>query len=173
MRTDSSGEGISPVGATADNGARLTRWKASFLFLLATVLVTGFAAVLWIVVDEVQTSRHQAQRLAAFDRKLQFALHPGPSDAIRFPGSGPYDQRLGYHALPQYLDRLTAQDWQITAQARMSPKLLDVIDHGLFAPYAEKNQAGFELLDCRADPLFLARLPQRAYGRFEAIPPPS
>lgn len=70
MRTDSGGEGGSPAGSTADNGARLTRWKASFLFLLATVLVTGFAAMLWIVVDEVQTSRHQAQRLAALDRKL-------------------------------------------------------------------------------------------------------
>ena len=171
MRTDSSGDGISPGGSTADDGARLTRWKATFLFLLATVLVTGFAAVLWIVVDEVQTSRHQAQRLAALDRKLRFALHPGPSDAIRFPGSGPYDQRLGYHALPRYLERLTAQDWQVTAQARMSPELLDIIDRGLFAPYPEKNQAGFDLLDCRAEPLFSARLPQRAYGRFDAIPP--
>jgi len=73
--------------------------------------------------------------------------------------------------LPRYIERLKAQDWQITAQARMSPELLDIIDRGLFAPYPEKNQAGFDLLDCRAEPFFSARLPQRAYGRFEAIPP--
>ncbi len=171
MRKDSGGEGVSPQGSKAEHGARLTRWRASFLFLLATVLVTGFAALIWIVVDEVQTSRYQAKRLAALDRKLQFALHPGPSDAIRFPGNGPYDQRLGYHALPRYLERLTAQNWHITAQTRMSPELVDVIERGLFPPYAEKNQAGFELLDCRAEPFFAARLPQHAYGRFEAIPP--
>jgi len=171
MRKDSGGEGDSPAGSTCDNGARLTRSKAGLLFLLATVLVTGFAAVLWIVIDEVQTSRHQAQRLAALDRKLLFTLHAGPSDAIRFPGRGPYDQRLGYHTMPRYLERLTAQDWQITAQTRMSPELVDLIDQGFFPPYAEKNQAGFELLDCRAEPFFAARLPQYAYGRFEAIPP--
>ena len=171
MRSDSSGDGIAPAGSTADVGARLTRWKAGFLFLLAAVLVAGFAVMVWIVVDEVQTSRYQARRLAAFDRKLQFALHPGSSDAIRFPGSGPYDQRLGYHPLPRFLERLTAQDWQITEQARMSTDLVGVIDHGLFAPYAEKNQAGFELLDCRAEPFFSVRMPQQVYGRFEAIPP--
>lgn len=146
-------------------------WKRLGLALLATLLVIGFAAAVWVVADEARTSRRQAERLAAFDRKLHYAVQPGPSDAIRFPGDGPYDRRLGYHALPQFLARLTAQDWKITAQARMSSALIDVIDRGLFAPYAEKNQAGLELLDCRAEPMFTKRVPHRAYSRFDAIPP--
>ncbi len=149
----------------------MSAWKRLSLMVLATALVTGFATALWMLADEARTSRRQAERLAAFDQKLRYAVRPGPSDAIRFPGDGPYDQRLGYHALPQFLARLTAQDWQITAQARMSPDLLDVIDRGLFPPYAEKTQAGLELLDCRAEPMFANRLPQRVYGRFDAIPP--
>lgn len=57
-------------------GGRYTgysRWKRLSLWLLATVLVTAFVAVGWIVVDEVRTSRHQAGRLAALDRKLASA----------------------------------------------------------------------------------------------------
>lgn len=151
--------------------ARLSRWQRAGLLLLATVLMTGFAVLVWFVVEEVRTSRHQAQQLAAIDRRLQFAVQPGRSDAIRFPGAGPFDQRLGYHDLPRFIDRLTAQQWQVTAQARMSPGLIDVVERGLFAPYAEKSRAGLELLDCRAEPLFSARHPQRIYGSFDAIPP--
>jgi membrane peptidoglycan carboxypeptidase len=155
----------------ADRYTGLSRWKRLALWLLATLLVTAFAATVWLVVDEMRTSRHQAEQLAALDRKLQYAVRPGASDAIRFPADGPFDQRLGYHALPDFLDRLRERDWQITDQARMSPQLLDVIDRGLFAPYAEKNQAGLALLDCRAEPLYAVHLPERAYGRFDAIPP--
>ncbi|MEP6971613.1 MAG: transglycosylase domain-containing protein [Betaproteobacteria bacterium] len=157
--------------SVVDRPAGLSRWKRLGLWLLATFLVSTFAVALWTVVDEVRTSRYQATRLAALDRKLQYAVRAGPSDAIRYPGNGPYDQRLGYHALPRFLDRLQTQGWQITDQARISPELQDVMDRGLFAPYAEKNQAGLALLDCRAEPLHVARLPQRAYGRFDAIPP--
>ena len=172
MKFHSRRNGGSPsaTAPSADAPHGLSRWKRVGLFLLATVLVAGFATAAWVVADEVRTSRRQARWLAAFDGKLQFALRPGPSEAIRFPADGPYDQRLGYHDLPRFLTRLTTQDWQITAQARMSPELLDVIDRGLFTPYAEKNQAGLELRDCRAEPLFTNRLPQRAFGRFEAVP---
>ncbi len=175
MKSPSGRDDGSPasVATGADGPTGMSLWKRVGLFLLATLLVAGFAAAAWVVADEMRTSRRQAERLAAFDRKLQFAVAPGPSpgDAIRFPGDGPYDQRLGYQALPGFLTRLAAQDWQVTAQARMSREMVDVIDRGLFAPYAEKNQAGLELLDCRAEPMFTRRLPQRAYARFDAIPP--
>ena len=171
MPNRAAGPDVPPADAAAPLRARTSPWRRFGLPLLALVLLGAVGFLAWTVVDEVRTSRRQAERLAALTAELRHEPGPGPSDAIRFPGDGPYDQRLGYHALPQFLERLRAQDWQITQQARMSPRLLEVVDRGLFATFAEKNQAGLEIVDCRAEPLYASRHPQRVYGRFEAIPP--
>ena len=134
---------------------------------LALVLVAG--AVVWVV-DEVQNSSLQAQLLGKLAGELRFKVEPGPSDAIRFPGAGPYDERLGYRVIPKFVERLAPQGYAVTAQARMSPRLVELSDKGLFSPYREKDQAGLELRDCRSEPLFAGRFPQRAYERFEAVP---
>ncbi len=149
------------------------RWLGRLLGIaaLAALLIAVLALVAWTAMDEMKTSRRQAGRLAAWAKGLSFKVEPGPSDAIRFAGAGPFDQRLGYHELPAFIERLQAQDFQVGAQARLSPEMLDVVDRGLFATYPEKNQAGLTLLDCRGQTLSAQRFPQRQYGRFDAIPP--
>src|SRR5262249_11238837 len=37
--------------------------------------------------------------------------------------------------------------------------------------YREKDQTGLTLFDCRGQPMFSARFPERVYHRFETIPP--
>ena len=78
---------------------------------------------------------------------------------------------MRYQQLPEHVQRLQQQDFVVSAQVRMSPRLLEVIDLGLFTPYHEKSMAGLELLDCRARPLAAARYPQRSYPSFDAVPP--
>ena len=78
--------------------------------IVAGVLVLSAVAVALLLADEVRTSRQQAEWLSARTRDLHYQLGPGPSDAIRFAGNGPYDQRLGYHQLPQLIDRLKEQE---------------------------------------------------------------
>ncbi len=138
--------------------------------LLALLLLLAALLLLRLVLDEANSSRRQAQRLSALAAELHYGPQPGASADIRFPGDGPYDQRLGYHALPAMLERLGSADWQLTSQSRWSPRLLELVDRGLFTPYAEKNQAGLALLDCRGETLFAARVPQRVFGRFDAVP---
>lgn len=135
---------------------------------LLLVAVLGLAG---LVADEVHSSRQQAQWLAARTSQLGFRVEAGPSDAIRYAGNGPYDQRLGYHQLPQLLQRLQAHGFEVAAQARMSPALLALRDEGLYAPYREKAQAGLAVQDCRGEPLFQARYPERSYTGFAAVPP--
>src|ERR1044071_8586808 len=74
---------------------RTVRRTLTALLLLATLCLAG------LVADEVQTSRHQSDWLSQRTSGLSFQVEPGPSNAIRFAGNGPYDQRLGYHQLPQ------------------------------------------------------------------------
>ncbi|MEK8032133.1 transglycosylase domain-containing protein [Ideonella sp. DXS29W] len=137
---------------------------------MAGVLVLSALAVAVLVADEVRTSRQQAEWLSARTRDLHYQLGPGPSDAIRFAGNGPYDQRLGYHQLPQLIDRLKEQGYDVSAQARMSPAMLRWHDKGLFTPYREKTQAGLTVRDCRGDALYDASYPERTYANFGTAP---
>jgi membrane peptidoglycan carboxypeptidase len=131
----------------------------------------GAATAAWLLVQEARSSRWQAAWLSERATALRHELKPGPSPAIRFPGIGPFDERQGYHRLPLLVQRLQAQGFVVTAQARWSPQMIELVDRGLFAPYHEKAQAGLSLRDCRGQPLALARYPERVYERFEAVPP--
>lgn len=146
-------------------------WRRFGKWALAVLLVAVVLGIAHVVADELRSSRRQAAWLSDLARSLTFELQPGPSPSIRFPGAGPFDQRLGYHQLPDLIERLNRQGYAVTAQARMSPKLLEFSDKGLFAPYHEKAQAGLALRDCRNESLYASRYPERVYDRFEAVPP--
>ncbi|CAI8984265.1 Peptidoglycan glycosyltransferase [Pseudomonas sp. IT-347P] len=141
-------------------------WKAFWLLLLIIAVVVGLAAS-----KEMRTSRFQARELSQYAAGLTYKLEPGPSEAIRYPGNGPFDQRLGYSALDEFLPRLLKRNYVITEQTRFSPALLSYTDKGLFVPYSEKIQAGLSITDCRAQPLYKYNYPQQLYSDFAAIPP--
>jgi len=102
---------------------------------------------------------------------MTFTVGPGPSQSIRFPQSGPYDQRLGYVAIPSMIRRLAVRDFEVDRQARQSPALLDFIAAGGYAVYHEKFQAGLLLNDRWGEPLDAEPYPSTAYQRFDQIPP--
>lgn len=141
-------------------------WGAFWLLLLIILIVLGLAAA-----KEMRTSKFQAREISKYAASLKYELQPGPSDAIRYPGAGPFDQRLGYSALDEFLPRLLKRDYVVSAQTRFSPALMKYSDKGFFVPYAEKIQAGLSITDCRAAPLYQFKYPQQLYSSFAAIPP--
>ncbi|MCS0592203.1 transglycosylase domain-containing protein [Massilia norwichensis] len=145
------------------------RWrmvKRAFLVLLLIAVAGGSA----FAVYESRTSHMQAKFFADLARKISYRMEKGPSDAIRFPSASPYDERLGYSNLPNYLAKLKTRDYVVEAQARMSPKMVELADMGLFATYHEKTRAGLDILDHSGQPLFSARFPERLYDKFDAAP---
>ena len=139
---------------------------ALWLILFGALLVVGVLGY-----QELTTSRWQAREFSRYAAKLDYQLQPGPSDAIVFPGAGPFDKRLGYVELPALIERLQARHFLISAQARFSPALLDYTRRGFFPPYTEKVQAGLNISDCRGEPLYRFLYPQQLYPSFAAIPP--
>ena len=123
--------------------------------------------LLW---HELNTSRLQAREIARYAARLDYQRVAGPSDAIRFPAHGPFDQRLGYTELPRFAERLQARGFALTEQVRFNDALIEHVEHGLFPPYAEKTRAGLDVFDCRAQPLYGFRYPWRGYARFEDVP---
>ncbi|MES2261291.1 MAG: transglycosylase domain-containing protein [Pseudomonadota bacterium] len=124
----------------------------------------------WWLIQEMRTSAMQAQFFANLVGKLNYKVEPGPSAAIRFPHDSPYDERLGYANMPDYLGKLKARDYEIAAQARFSPKMVELADMGVFTTYREKTRTGLAIVDCRAEPLFTASYPERIYGGFKDTP---
>ncbi len=141
-------------------------WRSFWLLLVIILIVVGFA-----IEKEVRTSRFQAREFSRFAASLSYSMHPGPSDSIFYPGAGPFDKRLGYSALGEFLPRLLKRDYVISAQTRFSPKLLEYSEDGFFVPYAEKIQAGLSITDCTTAPLYQYKYPQQLYADFASIPP--
>jgi len=87
------------------------RWASA---LVALVLLG------WGLVSEARTSYLQSRLLSRWAADMTFEVRPGPSDAIRFPRWGPYDERLGYTRLPSFIASLTARHFGIARQAQWS-----------------------------------------------------
>ncbi|MEG1325698.1 MAG: transglycosylase domain-containing protein, partial [Janthinobacterium sp.] len=165
---------LADTGAEAPPPASPPKKRRSRIWpIFAIIVLALIAGVAWFVMREVRTSALQAEFFTRLDRQLTFKVEPGPAPAgaIRYPQHGPYDERLGYASLPDFISKLNARDYAVTAQARMSPKMVQLVDRGIFATYHEKNRAGLSILDCRAAPLFAASYPERMFDGFADAPP--
>jgi membrane peptidoglycan carboxypeptidase len=138
-----------------------------WLLIALLLLLAAGAAALW---HEITRSTLQARYFSELGRQMTYQVEAGPSPETRFPGEGPFDVRLGYSAIPARIERLAAHGYSITAQARITPRMAEVADRGLFLPYHEKTQAGLTLLDCAGETLFELRDPQRGYAGFDDVP---
>ncbi|MGA9700773.1 transglycosylase domain-containing protein [Pseudomonas sp.] len=147
---------------------RPRRYRRRLIWL---VLLLGLIALAFAAHREMLTSAWQARQFSHLAGDLTYSLQPGPSDSMVYPGDGPFDKRLGYSALDEFLPRLLKRGFLVQRQVRFSAALMDYTDHGLFVPYAEKIQAGLTLTDCRAQPLYSFSYPQQLYADFAAIPP--
>ncbi len=147
---------------------RLTRRRIRLLtWLLRLVVVTVLAAgVYW----EMQSSHLQSLLFTRAANGVDHYVADGPSPHIRFPDDGPHDRRTGYTDLPDIVDRLTREDYRVSRQARVSKRFRRLVDRGLFAPYAEKQRAGLQIVDPYHNTLHASLYPKRHWESFEQVP---
>lgn len=141
------------------------RWR---WWLLTAALFLGPLGLIWY---EARTSWLQARWLPGYARSLPFGVEEGPSDSIRFPQQGPFDQRLGYVRLPTLLNKLQANGFYIERQAEFSAPLLAYVDAGFYPPYQEKAQAGLTIRDAEWQTMFDFGYPRHVFPTFDDIPP--
>ena len=152
---------------------RVTRiiYRLLTVYLFVMIGVLGFS-VFRFVQQEVQTSKYQARYLSDISKQLSYKLESGSTEAVRYPENGPYDLRLGYSILPDAITRLKRQGFAISAQAAMSPMMMQLADeYGFFTIYHEKSQAGLTINDKTDQVIFKTMYPAFNYANFEAIPP--
>ncbi|NAT25377.1 glycosyl transferase family 51 [Pseudomonas syringae pv. actinidifoliorum] len=141
-------------------------WRVFWVIVVLAGVALGVA-----ITVESRSSRLQAREFSRFAASLSYSMQPGPSHDVVYPGDGPFDKRLGYSSLDEFLPRLLKRDYVITRQTRFSPELMRYVQHGFFVPYEEKTQAGLSITDCRGAPLYEFRYPQQFYSTFASVPP--
>ena len=152
--------------AAKRTASRRQHWHFGPWMILAAAAV---AVVLAMV--EIRTSWFEAHIFAAVARRETYTLQPGPSPATLRPGRGPYDQRLGYAFMPEFVGRLESQGYRVAAQVRNSEMARALAELGLFPVYREKDQAGLRILDRNGRPLDTFAVPAHVYSSFDSIPP--
>ena len=136
--------------------------------LFTTIAIIVVFLLLFIF--EIKTSFFESLYFSNRSRACSFSLGNGPSSSIRFPQTGPYDKRLGYTLIPDFIKRLKPYGFSIELQARISQEMAKIFDEGLNMPYEEKQQAGIEVLDRKNKNLFLFKSPNPQLTSFDSIP---
>ncbi len=141
------------------------------LFGIVAALLVVLIVAAFLLYREAETSAYQAARLSKLADDLSWSLERGPSGEFPFSQAGPYDLRLGYSRLPELLEHLVKNGFEVKAQARISPQMKELAEQGLFIPYREKSQAGLEITGSDDQLLYRVRFPARVYEGFESVPP--
>ncbi len=168
----SSQSGHEPLLAPPSVAEVRRRARGVWRWLARLVFVSVLIAVAVLAIKEMDDSTLQARYLTQLGKELSYQVTPGPApaDEVRFPTAGPFDERLGYVKIPAFLTALTGKGYSVSAQARMSPRMRQLVDWGLFPAYHEKNRAGLQILDHRGQPVYAVRYPGQLYGGFDELP---
>ncbi|HVH79059.1 MAG TPA: transglycosylase domain-containing protein [Stellaceae bacterium] len=146
-------------------------WLGAVGFLRWATLAAVLGVVGWAALYEMRTSQFEARYFTQLDHGMSVSVEPGQSAAIHFPKSGPYDERLGYTALPQFISDLTSHGFAVEHQANWSTGLLKFTGWGAFPIYTEKDRAGLRIFDRSGEEVYRARFPDKAYRDYASVPP--
>ncbi|MGD9614011.1 MAG: transglycosylase domain-containing protein [Alphaproteobacteria bacterium] len=162
-----------PAGGEAEerpNRARRPRALPAIAALRWLTAAAVLGLIAWGVIWEIGTSHLQAKIFSRLANGMTFDVADGASAAIRYPQSGPFDERLGYVGLPGFVESLTRNGYKVESQAQWSPNLVKAADHNLFPIYREKDRAELLITDRSGEEIYRARFPERVFPDFASIP---
>lgn len=137
--------------------------RAALLILL--LVIAGVAAHI-----EMRQSVLQARLFTHIHTLFDWTLTDGGSEAVIYPETGPYNERLGYSLLPNLIERATERGFSLEQQTRFSPALLHFSAYSGYPVFDEKARAGLAINGPDDIPLYAARYPRQVFTRFEDIP---
>jgi membrane peptidoglycan carboxypeptidase len=140
-------------------------WAARWVVLGVAIGLLARAAY-----TEINTSYVESVVFTRLDSAMHFPVQAGPSQSIIFPKNGPYDSRLGYAKLPEFITSLKARHFAVDSQAQWSSGLARFAKLGAFPIYPEKDQAGLTIFDRDGKQIYSTPYPQHIYRDFKDIP---
>ncbi len=145
---------------------RLRSRRLHRVLLWIAVAITSTA----LTVGELRSSWLQSRLFGALASRMSCILAAGPHRTFHNAKLGPYDERLGYSRIADFVARAEARGYSVEAQARPSSLLLALADSGAYPIYREKSQTGLQILDQHSTLLYSFPYPQHAYHEYSEIP---
>jgi membrane peptidoglycan carboxypeptidase len=135
--------------------------KVFILFFLLGIVIFGV---------EARTSFWQSIVFSRIAKGFSYELKEGESlNSLAFDG-GPYDWRLGYSRIPEFITKLKTANFIVTKQATISKRFSEASSWGVFPIYNEKNQGGLEILDRQSNLVSKTQFPESVYRNFDEVP---
>jgi|GEM_PF-164727 len=165
-----------PVATQSNRATRIHALCDGSKRAIKRVAIIGLYSIpLWIVMAlllwrELTTSRWQSRYFSRVTSEATFKVEPGPNPQPWFPSFGPYDERLGYTRIPAIIENLATNGFEVSAQARLSPRLLELATSGTYPPFHEKTRTGITILDRNNTTIYSAYRPERVYESFQSVP---
>ena len=107
---------------------------------MSLVMAVLFGAVVW----EARTSTLQARYFSGVGAEVGFRIVNGPSAQIRFPATGPMDERLGYTALSALIPTLDQPGFRIDRQAELTDRFVALVDRAFPLSTTRSSKGGWE-----------------------------
>lgn len=123
----------------------------------------------WFVDFEVRQAYWQTRLIVPYAQSLTYEVVDHKASLVLYPQEGPFDQRLGYVRLPQFLSSLQKQGMVIDRQAEFSDPLGRYVLKGFNPPYIEKHQ-GAAVKGLPSDGFYQYTYPERIYPSLDDVP---
>jgi membrane peptidoglycan carboxypeptidase len=133
-------------------------------------IISALSILAVLTVTEMRFSTLQSALLSRWAGQMTFQVANGANEDILFPAHGPYNERLGYTKLPDFVGNLSRKGYVTEQQARASRAMQWFQRVGGFPPYATKTSTGLTLLGADGEPFFTYRQPGNVYPDFDAVP---
>jgi len=132
--------------------------------------VLGAALVVCGVAYEVHTSALQSWLFSRWAARLTYHVGRGPSPQIAFPKGGPFDQRLGYTRIPEFVRRLVHHGYRVAAQVRFSDPAGRLARWGILPPYREPARPGLLIRDATGAVLYDGGVGHDTFRDLDEVP---
>lgn len=113
----------------------------------------------------------QSWFLTRYAEKISYQLSDGPSKAIVFPSTGPFNVSRGYTRIPDFRNRLLTEGYVIAQQSRFSDRLMELTRFGVSPPFREDSVVGLEISDRSGGNIYDNKTGREIFKNFADIPP--
>ncbi len=110
-------------------------WKWVALVLLIAAIAIAFISF------EIRSSHFQSKIFYKLSKDIDFNLVNGEGELPNAP-LGPYDLRLGYSHINEYVKNLKSNSFKQDNFSQLSKEGIDILKYGLNLPYNEKAESG-------------------------------
>jgi membrane peptidoglycan carboxypeptidase len=149
-----------------EESIRLPKWFVSGAKFVLILLV-----MLGAIAYELRTSTVFSRLASSYASQVTWKVRSGTSENTVFPRGGPFDTRLGYSRIPEFVARLEEKGFYVSEQAAFSARMETLARWGITPPFSEPPGAALKISGLGGMTMYDARPLDRVFQTLDEVPP--